>query len=130
MVKPIAWVSLMGAVAGIVVLVWPHARAALSPRFKLRRMAEDVDTLAESVANEQNYERDASGGLGPPLLRLETEIAAIKGQLESFGIRSPPSADREAWRNYLPLLRDWVAAGDLRTARWYQPGRTAIVGWR
>ena len=130
MVKPIAWALLMSSVGGIALLLGPRVRAALSPKFKLRRMAEDVDALAESLSNYQNYDRDVQSGLGPPLLCLEIKIAALKGKLESVGVRSPPSSNGEAWRDYLPLLRGWVAAGDLRTARWYQPGRTAIAGWR
>ena len=84
----------------------------------------------KSLSNDKNYDHDKQGGLGPPLLCLETEIAALKGKLESIGVHSPRSSDGEAWRNYLPLLRGWVAAGDLRHARWYRPGTTAIVGWR
>lgn len=130
MVKPVAWASLMSSVAGIALLVAARTRAALSPQFKLRCMAEDVEALAESLWNDQHYNRDAQGRQGLPLPCLEVEIAALKGKLESVGVRSPRSSDGEAWRNYLPLLRGWVAAGDLRTARWYQPGRTAIAGWR
>ena len=61
---------------------------------------------------------------------LEIEIAALKGQLDSIGVHSPPSSEVADWQNYLPLLRSWVAAGNLRTARWYRPGTTAIVGSR
>ena len=130
MVQPGAWALLTASVCGIVWHLWHRLCAALSPKFKLRCMAEDVDALAESLSNDENYERDAQGGLGPPLLCLETEIAALKGKLETIGVHSPPSAEGGAWRNYLPLLRNWVAAGNLSKARWYRPGTTAIAGAR
>ena len=130
MVKPGAWASLMASVCVIAWLLWPRMCVALSPKFKLRSMAEDLDALARSLSNDENYDRNEQGGLGPPLLCLEIEIAALKGKLESISVHSPPSSEVEAWQNYLPMLRGWVAAGSLRTARSYQPGTTAIVGWR
>ena len=134
MVKPAAWALLIPSVGRIALLlwrlIWPRKREDQSPEFKLRSTAEDVDALVKSLSNDENYNRDAQGGLGPPSLCLETEIATLKGKLESIGVHSPPSSEVAAWQNYLPMLRGWVAAGDLPTARWYRPGTTAIVGWR
>lgn len=126
MVIPVAWALL---VATVVVGTW-RVWVALSPKCKLRRMAEDVDTLANLLSNKENYGRDVQGGLGPPLPHLEIKIAALKGKLESIGVHSPPSTEGERWQDYLPLLRGWVANGDLHKARSYKPGTTAIVGWR
>ena len=128
-IRPVAWALLAVGVAGIAMPLWPRIPVALSPKIKLRCMAEDVDALAESLSKYQNHDCGTQVGHEPPLL-LEIKIAALKGKLESVGVRSPPTSDLKAWRDYLPYLRGWVAAGDLRTARWYQPGRTAIAGWR
>ena len=129
--QPVAWASLMACVGISALLLWPHIRAALSPTFRFRRMASNVDALAQALSNDQNCNRDTNGGSGSQLLALEVEIAALKGQLENVGVqRSPSISDLEGWNDYLPLLRAWVASGDLRTARWYHPGVTAIVDYR
>ena len=125
-VRPVAWALLIACVGIVAVLLWPLVRAALSPKFRFRRMASDVDALAKSLSDHQKPNGDAPS----PPLRLEVEIAALKGQLEGIGVRSPPISDLETWHGYLPMLRAWVASGDLRTARWYHPGTTAIVDYR
>ena len=130
LVRPVAWALLIACVGVAARLLCPLVRVALSPTFRFRRMAGDVDALAQSLSNCQKFDNGMQGVAGPPLPRLELEIAALKGQLETVGVRSPPISDLEAWRDYLPLLRAWVASGNLRTARWYQPGLTAIVDYR
>ena len=103
---------------------------ALSPTVRLRSMGGDVDALAQSLSNCQMRVSEPHGSSVPPVLGVEVQIAALKGQLENVGVRSHPISDVEAWHDYFPMIRAWVASGDLETARWYQPGITAITDCR
>ena len=121
MIEPIASAGLMGALWFLGLVVGPSALKTVSPRYRLRRMATEAAALAESLSSETSYyyEWDATKGWGPPLPRLEAEIALIRAHLRDLRVRSPPASDGDAWRGYISLLRRWIAAGDLRAARAY-----------
>ena len=130
LLQPVAVAVLFASLGVSAFLLYPDLRAALSPTYRFRRMALDVDSLAESLSNQLDHDNALQGASSPFPLMLENEVAAIKGQLEKLDIRSPPISELEAWNDYLPLLRAWVASGDLRTARWFHPGTTVIVDYR
>ena len=130
LVEPVAGALLMGSLGAAAVMAWPLAHAAVSPRFRFRCMAGDVDSLAESLSDGQCGEEDAEGGSDSPELSPEVKIAAVKGALESIKVRSPPISDLEGWHDYLSMLRGWIASRDLEKARWYHHRRTAIADYR
>ena len=121
MIEPVAWASLMGTVWIIGLVAWPHTLATFSPSYRLRRMAEEVDALANSLSDGKSYYWDPLGGSGAPLPRLEAEIAALKAKLRDLRVCSPPVSDSDEWNCYIPLLRGWVATGNLHAARAYLP---------
>ena len=128
-VRPISWGVLALCAGALVRENWRDLASIFSAKWKFRCLAEDVEVLAELVADDNNYKSEAQGVIGPPLLPLETKIAAMKGALGSIGVDSPPTRESADWQGYLPLLRSWIAEGDLEGARRYHPRTTAIVGF-
>ena len=119
MVEPTALAVLLGALC-VTVLVTRSCVSGLSPRSRLRSMADDVSSLAVALTDFQNYYWRFEGGYGEPLPALEAQIAIIKARLARLQIPSPTVSDGAAWRGYIPLLSGWVATGDLRAARAYR----------
>ena len=115
--RPVAMALVASSAVGIILRLWPRVRA-LFPSVKLRCMAGDVDELASLLSTDAN---------GPQ--ELEIKIAALKGKLEEIRVRSPRVSDLDGWRRYVLFLRAWVASGNLKQARWFHPGSTAIAEW-
>lgn len=114
--EPAALAVLVSAltVTGVAARSWV---SGLSPRGRLRRMADDVSDLAAALTDRERYYYDLDEIYGAPLPSLEAQIAIVKARLARLDIRSPEVSDGAAWRAYIPLLSAWVATGDLPAAR-------------